>query len=62
MRKVLVLPLFAIVAAGLSFRPTEVTAKDTLEWFRSLSEDPRTPVQRILEREAQVIAAWRARA
>ena len=50
------------LAAGLSFRPTEVTAEDTLEWFRSLPEDPRAPLQRILEREAQVIAAWKARA
>ena len=47
--------------AGLSFRPTEVTAKDTLEWFRTLPENPGANMQRILEREAQVVAAWKAR-
>jgi 2'-hydroxyisoflavone reductase len=50
------------LAAGLSFRPTEVTAEDTLEWFRARPDNPQTPIDRIMEREAQIIAAWKARA
>lgn len=51
------------VAAGLTFRPLAVTARDTINWDRS-----RPPAQRARRaagltraREAEVIAAWRAR-
>jgi len=47
--------------AGLSFRPTEVTAKDTLDWFRTVSANRQANMLRGLEREAQVLAAWKAR-
>jgi 2'-hydroxyisoflavone reductase len=47
--------------AGLSFRSTEVTARDTLDWFRSLPADRQTGLLEGLEREAQAIAAWKAR-
>jgi 2'-hydroxyisoflavone reductase len=55
------------VAAGLTFRPLAVTAKDTLEWART-----RTPEQQkaladgaiagiSMAREAEVLAAWNAK-
>ena len=55
------------VAKGLTFRPLAVTAKDTLDWART-----RTPEQQkalaegrvaglSAAREAEVLAAWRAR-
>ena len=54
------------VAAGLTHRPLAVTARDTLEWWAS---DAVTPERRAeprfaltREREAEIIAAWRARA
>jgi 2'-hydroxyisoflavone reductase len=47
--------------AGLSFRPTEVTAKDTLDWFRMLPASRQANMLRGLEREAQILAAWKAR-
>lgn len=49
------------VAHGLTFRPLAVTARDTLDWYLS-TQDGR-PLRRGLtaEREAEVLAAWRAR-
>jgi 2'-hydroxyisoflavone reductase len=47
--------------AGLTFRSTEVTARDTLDWFRSLPADRQAGLLGGLEREAQAIAAWKAR-
>lgn len=51
------------VAAGLTFRPFAVTARDTINWDRS-----RPPAERATRaagltraREAEVLAAWRAR-
>lgn len=47
------------VAAGLAFRPVGVTARDTVDWYNSLTEEERpgsrhpTP-----EKEAEVLAAW----
>lgn len=52
--------------AGLRFRPLAVTARDTIEWWYSDAvpaerrESPRFALDR--EREAAMIAAWRARA
>ena len=48
--------------AGMTFRPIEVTAKDTLDWFRILPADQQANPLRGLEREAQVIAEWKRRA
>jgi 2'-hydroxyisoflavone reductase len=48
--------------AGMTFRPTEVSARDTLEWFRTLPADGQAGLLRGLEREAQLLAAWKARA
>lgn len=48
--------------AGLSLRPAEVTARDTLNWFRTLPGDRQANMFRGLEREAQILAAWKTRA
>jgi hypothetical protein len=47
--------------AGMTFRSIEVTARDTLDWFRTLPADRQAGLLRGLEREAQVIAEWKAR-
>jgi 2'-hydroxyisoflavone reductase len=50
------------LAAGLTFRPIAVTARDTVAWYKSLPEDDRTRSSRFTpEREADVLAAWHAR-
>ncbi len=48
------------VAAGLTFRPLAVTAFDTLEWFRSLSEERRSSFELYLERDRGILKEWRA--
>ena len=50
------------LAEGLTFRPIGVTARDTVEWYKALSEEDRS-LRRMLsaEREAEVLAAWHAR-
>jgi 2'-hydroxyisoflavone reductase len=50
--------------AGLTFRPIADTARATLEWFRTLPENRRSKLRAGLtpEREAKVLAAWKARA
>ncbi len=51
------------VAHGLKFRPLAVTARDTLDWFLSKPEDQQRLRRGIsAEREADVLAAWHARA
>ncbi len=56
------------IAKGLTFRPVAVTAKDTLDWHktRPAQEQEATMNGAIngigLKREAEVIAAWRAKA
>jgi len=54
----------AAVAHGLTFRPLADTARDTLEWWNTLPEDRRaSPLAGLpAEREAEVLAAWHARA
>jgi 2'-hydroxyisoflavone reductase len=52
------------VAAGLTFRPILDTAKDTLAWIETAPDDKRkkwssTGISR--EKEAKVLAAWKAR-
>lgn len=55
------------LAAGLTFRPLAVTAKDTLEWtktrpaaeLQALSEGKLAGIS--AEREAEVLAAWKAK-
>ncbi|MGH8437254.1 MAG: NAD-dependent epimerase/dehydratase family protein [Pseudomonas sp.] len=51
------------LAKGLTFRPLAVTAKDTLEWDKTRPEQERTNRRAGLkaEREAEVLAAWKAR-
>jgi 2'-hydroxyisoflavone reductase len=48
---------------GLTFRPLATTARDTLDWFRSLPPNVQADVGGPLtaEREAEVLAAWHAR-
>ena len=52
------------VKAGLTFRPIADTAKATLDWFRTLPEPRRAKLRAGItpEREAKVLAAWKARA
>ena len=55
------------IAAGLTFRPLAVTAKDTLAWnktrpeaeLQALSEGRRAGIS--AQREAEVLAAWKAK-
>jgi len=50
-------------AAGLAFRPVARTAMDTLEWYRTLTDEERAspPMAISPAREAEVLAAWKAR-
>ena len=50
--------------AGLTFRPLEATAAETLAWFRALPPDRQAKQRAGLsaDREAQLLAAWKARA
>lgn len=52
------------ISKGLTFRPLAVTAKETLEWWNSLPADRRAEPRTGLtpEREAELLAAWHARA
>ncbi|HEY3815101.1 MAG TPA: NAD-dependent epimerase/dehydratase family protein [Caulobacteraceae bacterium] len=47
--------------AGLTFRPTELTAADTLAWFRTLPADRQAKIKTGLapDREAELLKAWR---
>lgn len=49
--------------AGLTFRPTEVTARETLEWFRTLPAERQAAMRTGFtpEREQAILAAWKAR-
>jgi 2'-hydroxyisoflavone reductase len=49
------------VAAGLKFRPLDVTARDTLAWWNELPEDRRMRDNGWLkpEREAEILMAWK---
>ncbi|HSZ53381.1 MAG TPA: hypothetical protein VK801_17575, partial [Caulobacteraceae bacterium] len=51
------------LAAGLTFRPLTVTSADTLAWFRTLPPERQAHMKAGLtpEREAEVLAAWKAR-
>jgi 2'-hydroxyisoflavone reductase len=49
------------VAAGLTYRPLAVTARDTLDWFKSTGENWDTSSMRrglTAGREAELLAAW----
>ena len=54
----------AAIKAGLTFRPLEATSKDTLAWWRSLPAErqakPKTGLT--AEREAALLAEWKAKA
>jgi 2'-hydroxyisoflavone reductase len=49
--------------AGLKFRPTEVTARETLDWFRTLPAERQAGIKTGFteEREKALLALWRAR-
>lgn len=51
------------VAAGLRYRPLAVTAKDTLDWWKTLPEERRSQPRAGLaaERETEVLTAWHKR-
>jgi 2'-hydroxyisoflavone reductase len=48
------------LSKGLTFRPLEVTARDTLVWFKSLPPERQSHPKAGLSaaREAEVLAAW----
>jgi 2'-hydroxyisoflavone reductase len=48
------------LSKGLTFRPLAETARDTLVWFKSLSQDRQAHLKAGLtpEREAEVLSAW----
>ena len=50
-------------AAGLKFRPIARTAMETLEWYYTLTDEARAnpPMAITPEKEAEILAAWRAR-
>lgn len=48
------------VEAGLRFRPLAVTARETLDWFLSESEERRAELQLNLDRDAQILADWKS--
>jgi len=51
------------IAAGLTVRPMEVSARDTLEWFRSQPTERQAALRTGFtpERERELLALWRAR-
>jgi 2'-hydroxyisoflavone reductase len=51
------------LAAGLIFRPVGVTAKDTLDWFRTQPDARQAKLRAGLapDREARLLAQWKAR-
>jgi 2'-hydroxyisoflavone reductase len=54
----------AAVAAGLTFRPVKTTAADALAWWNALPSERRAKPKTGLtpEREAQLLAQWKAKA
>src|SRR6266404_5185722 len=52
------------LARGLTFRPLDVTSRDTLAWFKSLPQDRQSKLRAGLtvEREDEVVTAWHKRA
>jgi 2'-hydroxyisoflavone reductase len=52
------------LSKGLTFRPLDMTARDTLAWFKSLPPDRQSHPKAGLspEREAEVLAAWQQQA
>ena len=52
------------LAKGLTFRSLDVTARDTLAWFKSLPQDRQSKMRAGLtpEREAEVLKAWKEKA
>jgi 2'-hydroxyisoflavone reductase len=51
------------IAAGLTFRPAEETAKATLAWWSTLPEERRAKMKAGItaERETELLAKWRAK-
>jgi len=51
------------IRAGLTFRPMEVTARETLEWFRAQPAERQAAMRTGFtpERERELLALWRAR-
>lgn len=54
-------PISRAIAAGLRFRPLDVTLQATLEWARSRPGDHAWKAGLEAAREAEVLAAWNAR-
>ncbi len=51
------------IGKGLTFRPLAETARDTLDWFKTLPEERQANLRAGIkpDREAEVLAAWHAR-
>jgi 2'-hydroxyisoflavone reductase len=49
------------LSKGLTFRPLDATARDTLAWFKSLPQDRQSKLRAGLtpQREAEVLVAWK---
>jgi 2'-hydroxyisoflavone reductase len=49
-------------AQGLTYRPLAVTAKETLDWWKTLPAERRADLNAGItpEREAEVLSAWKA--
>ena len=49
------------IAAGLTFRPLAVTARETYDWFRSEPAERQAKLALDLERDAKLLGEWKAR-
>jgi 2'-hydroxyisoflavone reductase len=52
------------IAAGLGFRPLATTVRDTLSWWQNVVPQQRKDTARWpipADKEAEIIAAWKAR-
>jgi 2'-hydroxyisoflavone reductase len=49
------------IAAGLTFRPLAVTARDTYDWIRSEPAERQAKVALNLDRDAKILAEWKAK-
>ncbi|HEV2915610.1 MAG TPA: NAD-dependent epimerase/dehydratase family protein [Pyrinomonadaceae bacterium] len=51
------------LSKGLTFRPLAVTARDTLDWYKTLSAEEQAKMKAGItpQRETEVLAAWHAR-
>ncbi len=61
MRGIMMVKSDRAIAAGLTFRPLAVTARDTHEWFTKEPAERQAKLQLNLERDAKLLAEWKAK-